>query len=232
MLSIVIPTKNEEKNLPKLLRSLGHQAFQDFEVIVADAESTDGTRQIAKSFGARVVDGGLPGVGRNRGAKVAKGDDLLFLDADVVLPRRFLEHNYMTFKRRYDFATTVLVPQSKRVDDAVIHAGLNAALFVFGMVRPLSFGFNIFVKRDWFEKVEGFDESVVWGEDGDFCLRLWRAGARFGVLKASQVRVSVRRFEKEGRFGVIRKGVRGVSHLLIKGPIRKPLFEYEWGYDE
>ena len=85
-LSIVIPTKNEEVLLPLLLESIRGQSFTDYEVIVADAKSTDATPRIAASFGARVVEGGMPAPGRNRGAEQATGDVLVFFDADVILP--------------------------------------------------------------------------------------------------------------------------------------------------
>jgi glycosyltransferase involved in cell wall biosynthesis len=77
-ISIIIPTKNEETCLPKLLDSIKSQDFPDYEIIIADANSTDKTREIAKSYGCIVVDGGLPAVGRNRGAEVANGEILLF----------------------------------------------------------------------------------------------------------------------------------------------------------
>ncbi|HRP68451.1 MAG TPA: glycosyltransferase, partial [Turneriella sp.] len=63
-ISVVIPALNEERDLPELLSSLKAQSFRNFEVIVADAGSKDKTREIAQEFGARVVDGGMPGVGR------------------------------------------------------------------------------------------------------------------------------------------------------------------------
>ena len=74
--SVVIPTLNEERDLPVLLDSLKKQTFRDFEIIVGDAGSKDKTREIAESHGARVVQGGMPGVGRNRGAAVANGEYL------------------------------------------------------------------------------------------------------------------------------------------------------------
>ena len=89
--SVVIPTFNEEKYLPLLLKDLESQTFKDFEVIVSDANSTDSTRSIAKNYGATVCDGGLPSVGRNNGAKIAKGDILIFLDADVRIKNDFIE---------------------------------------------------------------------------------------------------------------------------------------------
>ena len=51
MLSIIIPAYNEERYLPKLLNCIKKQTYRDYEVIVADANSKDKTRQIAKKFG-------------------------------------------------------------------------------------------------------------------------------------------------------------------------------------
>lgn len=231
MLSIVIPTKNEEYYLPRLLYSLARQSFQDFEVIVADAESTDRTRDVARAFGAKVVGGGLPGVGRNRGAKVAKGKDLLFLDADVVLPRRFLELNYGKFvRKKYDVATTLIRPLSGRLDDALIHVAWNGAYLALERVKPACCGFHIFVRKSVFNRVGGFDESVVWGEDSELIERLDKKGAKYRVLKAVPVLVSVRRLKKEGRVKFVVKNVHGFLHQTLKGPLRKELFEYEWCY--
>src|SRR3989339_1980792 len=91
MLSIIIPAYNEERYLPKLLNCIKKQTYRDYEVIVADANSKDKTRQIAKKYGCRVVKGGMPAAGRNNGAKAAKGGILLFLDADVQFDKDFLK---------------------------------------------------------------------------------------------------------------------------------------------
>ena len=72
MISIIIPTLNEEAYLPKLLRSIHGQHFKDMEVIVADAGSKDKTVQIAKAHGCKITPGGLPGKGRNEGARLRK----------------------------------------------------------------------------------------------------------------------------------------------------------------
>src|ERR1035438_5499991 len=122
MLSIIIPTVNEERFLPYLLKSLKEQTFNDFEVIVADSNSTDATRSIALKSGARVVKGGLPARGRNNGAKVARGEWLLFLDDDVILPRDFLERT-MAEIQKHDFsvATCLIDPLSDRRIDRFLH---------------------------------------------------------------------------------------------------------------
>ena len=114
-LSVVIPTKNEEDCLPRLLMSIGQQTVSPIEVIVADAESTDSTVEIANKFGARVVRGGLPGPGRNRGAEVATGELIFFLDADVeLLDERFFEKAINDFEsKKLDIATTNITPLEK-----------------------------------------------------------------------------------------------------------------------
>ena len=60
MLSIIIPTLNEESYLPKLLNSIKKQDFQDYEMIVADAGSKDKTIEIALASGCKISSGGLP----------------------------------------------------------------------------------------------------------------------------------------------------------------------------
>lgn len=76
--SIIIPTYNEEDYIENLLKSIKRQDYNDdIEVIVADAFSSDKTVEIAKQYDCIVVDGGLPAVGRNRGAEVATGEFLI-----------------------------------------------------------------------------------------------------------------------------------------------------------
>ena len=95
-ISAVIPTWNEAPWLPSVLARLkSHPAI--FEIIVADNDSEDDTAAIARSRGFLVVPGGLPGVGRNAGAKVAKGEVLLFLDADVGIADSNIKHLQQRF---------------------------------------------------------------------------------------------------------------------------------------
>ena len=92
-LSIIIPARNEEKNLPILLKSLQNQHLQPDEILVVDDDSEDKTVEIAKKYGARVVQfptGESDWVGKSAacfyGAKEATGDCFFFLDADIFLP--------------------------------------------------------------------------------------------------------------------------------------------------
>ncbi len=83
--SIIIPTMSEIRAIRGTLDSIARQSFRDYEVIVCDYKSTDGTIQIAREYDVDIIDINKPGasVARNRGALDAEGDYLVFLDADT-----------------------------------------------------------------------------------------------------------------------------------------------------
>ncbi|HWQ99863.1 MAG TPA: glycosyltransferase [Candidatus Methylomirabilis sp.] len=231
-LSIIIPTKNEEVHLPRLLASIKEQTFTDYEVIVADAHSNDGTRRIAEEWGARVVEGGMPGEGRNEGALHAQGELLLFLDADVVLP----SHHYLRDviveldERKADVATCKVAPLSKRPIDRVFHGAYNAYVQATERIRPHAPGFCILVRRHTHEGIEGFDEDVVFAEDMDYVQRAHRMGRRFNILKSHPIKVSVRRFDRDGRWGIAMKYLFAELRMVTRGPFKKKTpFRYEMG---
>jgi glycosyltransferase involved in cell wall biosynthesis len=233
-LSIVIPTKNEEIELPKLLASLRAQTLKDFEIIVADAKSTDATREIAKSFSVIVVEGGMPGPGRNRGAEKATGDILVFFDADVQLPSaKFLEECLAEMERKnLDIATCKVKPLSRKPIDRAMHEVYNAFVIATEKVRPHAPGFCIFIRHAMHEKVKGFDEEVVFAEDHDYVQRAVKEGGKFGVLRSHPIAVSVRRLEKDGRLAIALKYVFGELYMLTKGSFKEMPFEYKMGGDE
>lgn len=221
MISIIIPTYNEENYLPRLLDSIKNQTFTDFEVIVADAGSTDRTREIAENFGAQVVDGGMPAAGRNRGIEAASGDLFLFLDADVILEKaEFLERVIGEFEQKnFDIATCHLIPASHRFIDKFFHAVYNIYVSKMKKIMPHAPGFFILIKRDLFERIGGFDESITLCEDTDLTIRAAKKG-KFGFLKSEKIKVSVRRFDVDGRWNVAFKYLLAEIILLFGGRIR------------
>ena len=238
LLSIVIPAKNEQAYLPKLLASLaGQKALtrdSRIELIVAVDTSRDATSEIARSFGARVVRGswGHPGPTRNAGAASARGEVLLFLDADVVLPPGFIESNLREFlSRRLDIATTYVRPDSGRFADRFIHGWWwNAWYWAMQRVDPHAAGFCLFVRRKLFDKLGGFDPSIRLGEDHALLRRAVRDfGAKFGLLHGPRVIVSVRRLEKEGRLRFVAKMLAAWAHRTFFGEIRQggPSYSFE-----
>ena len=209
-LRIVIPALNEEKYLPRLLRSIHNQKYP-CEVIVADSESEDMTSMIAQLYGAKIVRApkGLPSYARNIGARVAKGDVILFLDADVVLPKNFLIENVKEFEnKRLDVAGCYFRPLSNRIFDWVaIEIVANAWMFAVQSFSPNAFGAALFTKRITFEKLRGFDETITFAEDINYTKIAFKKGWKFRMINKKAL-VSMRRFDKEGRFWLTLKYIK------------------------
>jgi len=229
-LSIIVPTLNEEKNLPILLSSIKRQGFNDYEIIIADNGSTDQTLKIAEDFGCQKTSGGMPAIGRNQGAKIAQGEYLLFLDADVFVPRDFLKKILSeTEKRKLDAASCGVVPLSDKIVDFVLHGAANAYISVTQYFFPHAPGFCILVKRSVHEKIGGFNEKLKLAEDHDYVSRIQKIG-KFRILKDARIFVSVRRLNSDGRLNVSTKYVLCELYRLVNGEIDTDIFKYKFGH--
>jgi glycosyltransferase involved in cell wall biosynthesis len=235
MISVVIPAYNEERFIGTILGSLAAQEIDEpVEVVVADANSKDQTRKMAESFRGKfanlaVVEGGLPAVGRNNGAKASSGDPIVFLDADMELPdRNFLARNVSYFRLHgLGAATTKLVPQSKNWLDHIMVGFYNLLLWPAVFVRPLG-SMCVVASREVFEKTGGYPEDVIMAEDHDFVLRCAKFG-KYGILPVA-AHFHVRRFVKQGRLGLLFVYAKATAMRVFRGPIKK--FKYEFGYAE
>lgn len=232
MLSVVIPTYNEEAFLPRLLDSLRRQTWRDMEIVVADARSTDRTREIARAAGCTVVDGGMPAAGRNLGAAAAKGSIVLFLDADVVLPDpRFIETFVRRFEARHlDVSTCPIEPMSDRLVDRVSHGLYNGYMTATERVFPHAHGFCIMARRSAHMAIGGFDETVRLAEDHDYAQRAARAGFRFGIVRSLRIPVSTRRMRRDGYLSIAARYVLCELHMMTLGPVKSDIFRYRFGY--
>jgi glycosyltransferase involved in cell wall biosynthesis len=231
IISIIIPTLNEEHYLPKLLECIKNQSYKNYEVIVADANSKDKTRQIAKKYGCKIVSsGGLPGVGRNNGAKVAKGDILLFLDADSLIDKDFLKISLEDFERnKLDVAGSYLYPASNKLIDKIFLGIFNIWIYATQFFYPNACGTGIFCKKWLHKKVNGFDETIKLSEDMDYVRRCGKIG-KFRILKNSKVIYSMRRYDREGRFKVASKLFLSALYRIFFGEIRSNVFKYDMSY--
>lgn len=227
--SIIIPTLNEEVLLPNLLADLQTQTFQDFEVIVADAGSRDRTVELAGGLGARVVPGGMPAVGRNRGAQAAGGNFLVFLDADTRVAPDFLQNVHAELEERFlDLATCEMEPISQNPLDGLLHDFTNLAIKIGQFADPHAPGFCIIISRRLFKRVGGFNELLKLAEDHDLVKRASQFRP-LRVLNSARVQVSVRRLEKEGRVKLISKYVAVELYRILLGEIKTDIFKYEFG---
>jgi len=228
-LTVIIPTLNEIAYLPQLLDALAVQTRLPDEVIVADAGSKDGTAELARARGARIINGGMPAVGRNAGARAAKGDLLLFLDADVLPPPDFIARVLEEFEqKKQDVATCFIAPLDGNPLDGMICVGTNLYFQIIQPVSPHAPGFCILSKRTIHEKMGGFDESLTLSEDIDYARRAKRHG-KFGILSSTRIPVSMRRVGKEGLLGLGLKYAWCEIYALMGKPVREAPFEYEFG---
>ena len=231
MLSIVIPALNEEKCLPRLLKSIKKQRIDDLEIIVADAGSKDKTIEIAKNFDCKVVKGGFPSKGKNAGAKAAKGDLILFLDADTVLPENFLRKTLKEFKERDLDVASFLTMAEDTFHNLSLKFLFNFPNLLCERILPQALNV-ILAKRALHERIGGFDERVKLGEELDY-VRKGNKARKFGVLKKVKVVISPRRFKKDGWFKTWSKYFLCQIHFLFFGPVKSDIFNYRYGhYDE
>lgn len=233
-LSIIIPTFNEENYLPKLITDIKKQTFQDFEIIVSDGDSQDKTRKIALDKGARVVvsKDRSPAMQRNKGAEKAKGEILLFLDADS----RLTDNNFLKItlkqieEKGLDAAGFVIKWDGEETRYRFLDLFYYLCSRLVFYVKPFTPGAGIIVKKSLYEKSRGFNTSLFIGEDHDYGEELEKLG-KIGVITDVKIITSVRRFEKEGFLKTNSKWATAVIEKSIRGKVGKR-FEYKYGdYD-
>ncbi len=238
--SIVIPTLNEEKYLPKLLKSLSAQLDKDFEVVVIDGNSEDQTISAARKFISR-----LPSLTtiaspkrnvshqRNLGVKNAIGNFLVFLDADVTLPSNFISEVHHALTDEYKncrFLTTWIRPDSDKKADSVLCNFYNIALEISKTTaKPVIGGFVMVVKKSAFQKVGGFNEKLRMAEDHELARQLHRLQYRLQILRDPKTTISFRRFRREGTLALLRKYAIAGRKYFLEGPITQELFDYPMG---
>ncbi len=236
--SIIIPTLNEVAFLPLLLEALEKQTFRNFEVIVADGRSEDGTQEAARSFAERLRQLKVitcakrnAGAQRNAGAKEASGEYLIFFDADVRIPKHFLRGIDRAIRAKKSFLlTTWLAPDTTHEQDQIIclvtNMGIEAATLV---ERPFAPGCDIIIHRMVFEHVGGFDARLAMSEDHDFVRRCLQAGVKMRVLRKPTLVMSMRRFRKYGYFSIIRTYAKTMMYMVLKKSITKAMVDYPMG---
>lgn len=187
-LSIIIPAFNEAARivacLSHLQRALALAPFEA-EIIVVDNNSCDATARLAEEAGARVVFEPVNQIARarNRGAQEATAPWLLFLDADTEVSIELLRGIDKAMEQEASAGGGVTLRFFPRPPFAMRVA--NLGWNVFSRVTRYAAGACIFVRRDCFESIGGFDEDYFAGEEIDFSQRM----KKFARQKRMQWRI-------------------------------------------
>lgn len=236
--SVIIPTLNEEKFLPKLLNDLKRQKEKNFEVIIVDGSSEDKTRRVAESYKSDFLNFKIVSVKkrnvsyqRNLGARLSKGVYLIFLDADSRINPAFTRKIKREIdKKKYLIFIPLAVPQSRLYQDKIIFNLSGFLIEVSQLIgKPFSAGGSMVFQKDFFHFIGGFNEKLFLSEDHEIIQRARKCGVIAKVLRNVKIKFSLRRLEKEGRFDILVKYLIATIHLLIKGEIKEKIFDYQMG---
>jgi glycosyltransferase involved in cell wall biosynthesis len=224
MISVIIPTLQEEKYIEKTLSNLIIFAPK-IEIIVVDGGSTDRTVEIAKLFTDKVFQIGERGISKakNYGAKRAKGEILVFLDADVIVPHGFLEKVLKTFEnRKVVGATCHNMPVRPKPLEFVYFSLFNLLTrFSIAVLPKTRFKYGsrgefMAVRKSEFFRVGGFNEKMACLEDYDLTFRISGSG-KFVFIEDLTVYESMRRVRKFGLSKISRMWTAELLAWLVYG---------------
>lgn len=211
IISVIIPTKNEEVNIGRLLKSLASQSFNKFEVIVVDNYSNDRTLQIAKKYTRKVYRYGPErSAQRNFGLQKAKGKYVLFLDADMQLKKHILKECLEKIKNKK--ISGIFIDE--------LSIGKNYLSRVKNLEKKIYSGQKEIEAARFFrtkdvKKIGGYDEQLIAGEDWDLSLRMRRFG------KLARIKSKIYHFENQSFWQDIAKKyyyAKNIHKYALKNP--------------
>jgi len=196
-LTIVIPCKNEGKGIIDVVKLLLEQT--DCKIIIADSSDDEGSVLLLRKYASiypniQIVEGGLPSIARNNGAKLVTTPYILFLDADTYIFNPYLLEDCLitAIKGKYDLVTCKFKTDTPyrwifRVFDLI--------QWFTSFTKPFALGGFMMIKTDKFKEVGGFDEEVKIAEDYQLSRKI-----SFNKFKLFNkvVFTTPRRFENKG----------------------------------
>jgi glycosyltransferase involved in cell wall biosynthesis len=222
-ISVVIPTFNEDKGLDRFLRQFDRQTLprELFELIIVDGNSTDKTRDIAKEYADKVILQESEGIGgaRNDGVLAAKAPIVATTDADVKLPRIWLERILDDF--RDSGVVAVCGPDGPMEETLksrlvffllknIIYLGSKMGIYCTG-------GGNSAFRKDIFLEIGGY-KPLPHSDDVEIAFRIKEHG-RIVYDKDLFVRISTRRMETDGYLPTLLTWLKGDLLVFLGKPI-------------
>lgn len=235
-ISIVIPAFNEDKYLPNTLNSIKdssrvfNAAGWESEIIVCDNNSTDATSNTATSYGARVVFEPFNQISsaRNAAARVAKGDWLVFIDADTQVSSELFRSMMRSIvsKKYIGGGAPVKFDSGPWLACQTVHVW-NSVAKIMGWAA----GSFLFCEVNAFRKLNGFNNELFAAEEVEYCQRLNRLGKRFAkrfIMLSPPVITSGRKVKA---LFTTKNLEHGIEALLTAGDALKKRDKCEYWYD-
>jgi GT2 family glycosyltransferase len=174
-ISFVVPTKNSARTISACVRSLRMQHYHNVEIVVVDNHSTDRTAELAARYADRVIVAGPERCAqRNIGARDTIGDVVVFIDSDMVLEPGIAGE--LAIAHEAGVADAWVLPELAFGENFFASCrGLEKRLYLGDPSVEAARAF----RRDFFEMVDGWDETLTAGEDWDLTDRMRAVGARF-----------------------------------------------------
>lgn len=198
--SVIIPARNEEKNVADAIASLKKQTISrdSYEIIVVDNDSSDATAQVARDAGAdRVVTEKKKGtnIARQRGVEGSTGEIVAFLDADCIAPPQWLE----TIEKDIRGCAAVSGPYDyrflgiKKILNVVVGDHIYPLIplvlkLIFRRPAGMIIGGNFAVQRQALEKIGGLPLIEFWGDDATTAMIISRKAGRVRYIRTIKVR--------------------------------------------
>jgi glycosyltransferase involved in cell wall biosynthesis len=240
-ISVIIPAHNEESIIEQSIVSVQNQTFKDFEIIVSNDGSVDRTRNIVERLikkDKRIkilnrIQGHSAAFARNRGAEIAKGKILVFLDADCIINKIFLEEVYKKFEEysEIDAVITISLPIKEKFMSKIL-SGFIAPPFklkldegtVYDKSNCVEAGSMFFcISKKAYQKMKGYSEEIFYYEDEEFTKKFYELG-----FKSTLAKRAVQYFELPATFkGFVRqcnwigKGINSIKDKKEKNKHKK-----------
>lgn len=222
-LTIIIPCKNEGKIIERCLKLLlKSQQIDGVRIIVADKSNDNKTREILKNFPVEVIEGGLPSIARNNGAKLATTPYILFLDADMFLENPKTIYNVFTHanNNQLDLLTCKIRTDNGKYNWA--YKTFDMVQFMTKFHKPFAVGgFMLFNTKKFFE-LGMFDEKSKVAEDYQLSIKV---NPNKFYISNEKVYTTSRRFDN--------KGVLYMMKIMVKtwwGNKKKETYYDDYGY--
>ena len=205
-LTIVIPCKNEGRDIIKVLNLISLQKI-DCQIIIADSSDREEDIAYLRHHVSRspqlvtLIKGGLPSVARNNGAKLVKTPYVLFLDADIYLLKPGLLNHCLNDMKNQDYSLMTCHIRTLTNEYNWVYKIFSVVQILLSKVHPIAIGGFMLFKTETFNQLGGFNEEDKLAEDYHLSSKV--KPDKFKIASYN-VYTTDRRFKKKGVWYMIK----------------------------